>query len=61
MLPGCPPASRPTRADPFGSPTALTELNSPQSDQDLTILPDMRYVVFSSARSGSSELYEAFR
>lgn len=46
---------------PFGDPRPLVELNSPSSDVDLWISEDERCVLFSSDRTGNSEIYEATR
>jgi len=45
----------------FGSPTALSELNSIFTDADISLTDDERIVVFSSTRSGNAEIYEARR
>jgi hypothetical protein len=46
---------------PFTLIGPLEELNSSSEDTDPWATPDLRYVVFSSDRSGSSQLYEASR
>lgn len=52
------------RADatlPFEAPMPITELNSTTSDSDGWISEDLRYVLFTSDRSGVSQIYEASR
>lgn len=52
------------RADPtlpFEAPVPITELNSPTSDSDGWISEDLRYILFTSDRSGVSQIYEASR
>ena len=44
----------------FGSPAPITALNSAKDDRDAWATDDLRYVVFSSNRSGSYRLYESF-
>lgn len=50
---------RSSSAEPFGEPTPLETLNSPYADDAITLTPDLNYVVFSSDRGGSRDLYEA--
>ena len=54
-------ASRSQVTDPFGSPSLLGGVNTPASEVDAWISIDRGYLVFVSDRSGSLELYEAFR
>ena len=53
--------TRPNLSAPFGTPVAITEINSPFFDEDTWTSPDLRYIVFHSDRSGNSEIYEASR
>jgi len=53
--------SRASTQDPFGTPNPLTELNSTASDSDCWMSEDTRHVVFTSDRSGVSQIYEASR
>jgi hypothetical protein len=46
---------------PFELVGPLEELNSSSEDNDPWATPDLRYIVFSSDRSGSFQLYEASR
>jgi Tol biopolymer transport system component len=52
-------STRRSTETPFQAPTPLFELNSPDYDSDATLSPDLIYMMFSSTRSGSAELYEA--
>ena len=55
-------ASRPNAGAPFGPRTPLTELNDPNTtDQDPWVSADGRHILFTSARSGNNQLYEARR
>jgi Tol biopolymer transport system component len=54
-------ATRASIDEPFGTPISLTELNSPENEQDPWISDDLRHMVFVSARSGNTEIYEAVR
>ena len=45
----------------FDPPMVVTELDSPQQEQDIWVSPDGRYVMFASDRSGNFEIYEATR
>jgi hypothetical protein len=54
-------ARRPTLSAPFTLAGPLKDLNSSDDDRDPWSTPDLRYVVFSSDRSGSYELYESSR
>ncbi len=54
-------ARRPSPAAPFVRVGALDELNSSSDDRDPWATADLGYVVFSSDRSGSYELYESSR
>lgn len=47
--------------EPFPEPVALTELNSSESDTDPTVSQDLGYLIFTSWRSGTRKLYEAYR
>ena len=53
--------TRATYTTPFDAPRSLDELNSPMSEGDPWLSNDGRHVVFSSDRSGISQLYEAWR
>lgn len=47
---------------PFGTPMLLTEINSPFDDDDPTLSPDLREIVFDSERTGPiGELWAAVR
>ena len=39
----------------------IAELNTPAAESDPALSPDFRYIVFSSDRSGTMQLYEASR
>jgi hypothetical protein len=54
-------ATRPSVDDPFETPLPLAEINSPDNEQDPWISEDLRHIVFVSARSGNTEIYEASR
>ena len=54
-------ARRPGTTGPFSLVGPLEELNSSSEDNDPWATPDLRYIVFSSDRSGSFQLYEASR
>jgi hypothetical protein len=55
-------ASRPSVGAPFGARTLLNELNDPNAtDQDPWVSADGRHIVFTSARGGNNQLYEARR
>jgi hypothetical protein len=54
-------ARRPTLTSPFVLVGPLADLNSSSDDRDPWATQDLGYVVFSSNRSGSYELYEASR
>ncbi|HVW26338.1 MAG TPA: hypothetical protein VHC69_13305 [Polyangiaceae bacterium] len=54
-------ARRPAQTAPFVLVGPLDDLNSSSDDRDPWATQDLRYVVFSSNRSGSYELYEASR
>jgi hypothetical protein len=54
-------ARRAGTTGPFALVGPLEELNSSSEDNDPWATPDLRYIVFSSDRSGSFQLYEASR
>lgn len=54
-------ASRASLEDPFGSPEALTELNSTSLDTDPWVSEDLTTLIFSSDRDGLQQFYEAKR
>jgi hypothetical protein len=54
-------ARRPTVSAPFVRVGPLADLNSADDDRDPWSTADLRYVVFSSNRSGSYQLYESSR
>ena len=54
-------ARRQRVTDPFGTPEAITELNTPALDQDPWISPDGRHLFFASARDGAIAIYESTR
>jgi Tol biopolymer transport system component len=54
-------ATRPSTVAAFGTATPLSELNTPAAESDPALSPDFRYIVFSSDRSGTMQLYEASR
>jgi hypothetical protein len=45
-------ATRPNWGSPFGTPTPVTELNTPNADRDPHIAPDGLSIAFSSDRAG---------
>ena len=53
--------TRASESTPFDTPKSLAELNSPMSEGDPWLSNDGRHIVFSSDRSGVSQLYEAWR
>lgn len=54
-------AQRASIASPFATAAPLTELNTPAAESDPALSPDFRYIVFSSDRSGTMQLYQASR
>jgi hypothetical protein len=52
-------SARPSTSAPFQVPTPIADLNSPLYDSDTTLSPDLTYLMFSSTRSGSADIYEA--
>jgi WD40-like Beta Propeller Repeat len=44
---------------PFPTPLPLDDVNSPAIDSDATLSVDLLYLMFASARSGNSEIYES--
>lgn len=54
-------ATRTSVDEPFGPETAITELNTPQTDKDLRMAPDRRVAYFSSNVSGNMDIYETSR
>ena len=54
-------ATRSSPAAMFATPSPLTELNSPANDTDPALSRDLHYIMFGSSRSGSPEIYEAWR
>jgi Tol biopolymer transport system component len=54
-------ATRPGLGAPWSPPVLLTELNGPDLDSDPWVSPDLGYAVFTSDRSGDTEIYEATR
>lgn len=54
-------ARRPSVQTGFQQPELIVELNSPESDSDPWLSPDLRTIYFTSNRSGDSELYQATR
>lgn len=53
--------TRATRADAFGTPTLIAELDSAADDGDLSISGDDLTLYFSSKRSGTDDIYFATR
>jgi Tol biopolymer transport system component len=53
--------TRATYDTPISTPRSLVEHNSPMSEGDPWLSNDGRHIVFSSDRSGISQLYEAWR
>lgn len=49
-------ASRPGPTGPFGAPTPIVELNTPEEESDLWISPDLRTIYFGSRRGGNLDL-----
>jgi hypothetical protein len=54
-------AARSSTSDPFGAPTAVTELNSSKSEGDPWVSADGRRIYFASRRSGVETMYSAAR
>jgi len=54
-------AARSSPTAMFGTPSPLTELNSPANDSDPTLSRDLHYIMFASNRAGSPDIYEARR
>ncbi|HYO98111.1 MAG TPA: hypothetical protein VER33_26585 [Polyangiaceae bacterium] len=54
-------ARRGRAGEAFPEPVALSELNSSESDTDPTVSQDLGYLIFTSWRSGTRKLYEAYR
>ncbi|HUS33434.1 MAG TPA: hypothetical protein VMZ53_33260 [Kofleriaceae bacterium] len=54
-------ATRSSAAAPFDTPVLLPELNSAMQEEDPYISDDLRYILFTSTRSGDFEIYEASR
>jgi len=52
-------ASRQSVAEPFGTPVTLVDVDSDAYDSDATLSQDLGYLMFSSARTGNGEIYEA--
>jgi len=53
-------ATRQSTAEPFSTPVPLADLNSPSAyDSDPSLSQDLTYILFDSARSGVSDIYEA--
>lgn len=46
---------------PFDPPVAITELNSDADDDDASVTADELYIVFNSARSGTSDIWWSSR
>jgi hypothetical protein len=57
-------STRASRADAFGAPAAVTEINSSAEDNGMTLTPDERTIIFASTRpngAGDYDLYRALR
>jgi hypothetical protein len=57
-------STRASRADAFGSPAAVTEINSSAEDNGMTLTRDERTIIFASTRpngAGDYDLYRALR
>ena len=54
-------AMRYSTSEDFGTPVALDSLNSAGVDRDPWLSPDLRYIMFTSDRDGTTRIYEAFR
>jgi len=54
-------ATRPALDAPFGTPTAVSELNSATAEDDPWISNDQRTIVFASSRNGNFDLFIATR
>jgi WD40-like Beta Propeller Repeat len=52
---------RPAIGEPFGTPTPVTSLDTPSDESDPWLSPDGHTIVFSSNRSGVSEIWQATR
>ncbi len=53
--------TRASTSDAFGTPHVVSELSSPQAEQDPWISADQRHAIFGSNRSGQFQLWESFR
>jgi hypothetical protein len=51
-------SARQSIAEPFATPTLLTDIDSASYDSDSSLSPDLGYMMFSSTRSGNAEIYE---
>lgn len=57
-------STRASRADAFGAPAAVTEINSSADDNGMTLTRDERTIIFASTRpngAGDYDLYRALR
>ncbi|MGE0868570.1 MAG: TolB family protein [Kofleriaceae bacterium] len=55
-------ATRDDVSQPFGAPVAQTILNSPLTDSDAWLSPDLRTIMFTSSRDGvQADMFEASR
>jgi hypothetical protein len=54
-------ATRTSTADNFSEPQPITELNGTSRERDPWLSPDLRYLTFSSNRSGTYLIYQASR
>ena len=53
-------SARRSIGEPFQPPTPLADINSGSYDSDSSLSPDLRYMMFSSTRSGNAEIYETY-
>jgi Tol biopolymer transport system component len=54
-------ATRPDRASEFGDPEPLTDLSSPQNEENATLSADGLTIYFTSDRTGSIQVYRSDR
>ncbi len=54
-------ATRPDRASDFGDPVPLTDLSSPQNEENATLSADGLTIYFTSDRTGSTRVYRSNR
>jgi hypothetical protein len=52
-------SARRSPTEPWSAAVPLAGVNSPSYDSDASLSPDLRYIMFSSMRTGNGDLYEA--